>query len=84
MLTPAELYPLLERLLQAGRFVGHASARVSLARHLATLLISQDARPGARVRILPAPAPVPRGIASGASAASCIGRGWPPPRSVPS
>ena len=55
MLTPAELYPLLERFLQAGRFVGHASARVSLARHLATLLISQDARPGARVRILPAP-----------------------------
>ncbi len=55
MLTPDQLYPLLDRLLQAGRLVGHASARACLARHLATLLVGQDCRPSARVRILPAP-----------------------------
>jgi hypothetical protein len=55
MLTPDQLYPLLDRLLQAGRLVSHSSARASLARHLATLLVGQDGRPSARVRILPAP-----------------------------
>jgi hypothetical protein len=54
MFTPDELYPLLERLIQAGQLVRHATARVHVARLLATLLVAQDLRPSALIRILPA------------------------------
>ena len=56
MLSPNALYPVLEAVLQAGQLIGHAPARRSVARHLASLLAAQDLRPSARVRILPAPA----------------------------
>ena len=55
MLTPTELYPLLERLLQSSRLISHATARTAVARVLATLLVAQDLRPSAVIRILPAP-----------------------------
>ena len=55
MLTPTELYPLLERLLQSSRLISHATARTAVARLLATLLVAQDLRPSAVIRILPAP-----------------------------
>jgi hypothetical protein len=55
MLTPTELYPVLERLLQASLLINHATARTAVARLLATLLVCQDLRPSALVRILPAP-----------------------------
>ena len=47
MLTPTELYPLLERLLQSSRLISHATARTAVARLLATLLVAQDLRPSA-------------------------------------
>jgi hypothetical protein len=54
MFTPDELYPLIASLLQAGQLVRHATARTHVARLLATLLIAQDLRPSALIRILPA------------------------------
>ncbi|MFN0074806.1 MAG: hypothetical protein ACKVVP_25275 [Chloroflexota bacterium] len=55
MLTPTQLYPLLERLLQSTRLLSHATARRPVARLLATLLVAQDLRPSALIRILSAP-----------------------------
>ena len=55
MLTPHALYPLLDALLQAGGFVPHATARHAVARLLALVLVAQDLRPSAILRILPAP-----------------------------
>jgi hypothetical protein len=55
MLTPDTLYPLLERLLQAGLLISHATARAQVAQLLATLLVAQDLRPSALIRTLPAP-----------------------------
>lgn len=55
MLTPDQLYPVLERLLQSSRLINHATARTAVARLLATLLVCQDLRPSAFIRILPAP-----------------------------
>ena len=55
MLTPAELYPAIARLLQTSGLVGHASGRASVARLVAALLVAQDLRPSALIRILPAP-----------------------------
>jgi hypothetical protein len=55
MLTPDALYPLLERLLQAGLLISHATARAQVAQLLATLLVAQDLRPSALIRTLPAP-----------------------------
>lgn len=54
MLTLSTLYLVLDRVLQAAQILGHATARQSVARHLASLLLAQDLRPSARVRILPA------------------------------
>jgi hypothetical protein len=55
MLTPAELYPVIVLLLQTSGLVGHASGRARVARLVAALLVAQDLRPSALIRILPAP-----------------------------
>jgi hypothetical protein len=59
MLTAHELYPLLAVLLQAGHLVPHATARWSVAQHLAALLSGQSLRASLRARALPSPVSVP-------------------------
>ena len=59
MLTAHELYPLLLAFLQAGRLVAHATARRSVADHLAALLCAQSLRASPRARSLLSAGSVP-------------------------
>lgn len=59
MLTAPELYPLLVTFLQAGGLVSHATARRSIAQHVAALLSGHSLRASMRARALPSAASVP-------------------------
>ncbi len=59
MLTATELYPLLAAVLQAGGLIPHATARHSVAQHLAAVVTGQNLRPSARARALPSVMPSP-------------------------
>ena len=59
MLTTRELYPLLVTFFQAGHLVAHATARLSIAQHVAALLCGQSLRASMRARALPSDASVP-------------------------
>ena len=58
MLSPAELYPLVDAWLQA-LGVPHAVARAALGRVVAALLVGQSLRPAALMRALESPTAVP-------------------------